>query len=351
MDNSRRIFLKNVLLAAAVPASAMENAATSFMKQHGVPGLSVAVARNGKMVYEEAFGFADQDRGEKLKPSNLFRIASVSKPFTSVGIFLLIEQGRLELDSLVFGPRGILRGDFGKPPYKEYVEQIRLRHLLTHTGGGWQNDGTDPMFHHPEMNHKELITWALADVPLKNPPGEHYAYSNFGYCVLGRVIEKVTGQPYEKYIREAIFNRCGISDMRIGGNTLAERAPGEVIYYGQAGQNPYNMNVRRMDSHGGWLATAADLVRFATHLDILKPASIQEMTTATTANPGYAKGWQVNKSNNWWHLGSLPGTATIMVRTASGYCWAALANSRSADQDTMHAIDEMMWQLVHEVKV
>ena len=335
----------------------MLGVATGFMKQHSIPGLSVAVARRGELVYEEAFGFSDRDRGEKLTSSNLFRIASVSKPFTSVGIFLLIEQGRLELDNLVFGPAGVLRGDFGAPPYKQYVGQVRLRHLLTHTCGGWQNDGTDPMFRHPEMNHKQLITWALANVPLKNPPGEHYAYSNFGYCILGRVIEKITGQPYEKYIHQSILDRCDISDMRIGGNTLAERSPREVVYYGQGGQNPYDMNVRRMDSHGGWLARASDLVRFAVRVDgftpppdILKPASIHEMTTATTADPGYAKGWAVNKYNNWWHSGSLPGTTSIMVRTASGFCWAALANSRESGQDTGGAMDDMMWQLVRKVK-
>ena len=179
MINSRRIFLRNAILAAAAPIpslaapvtptaadrNAMERVATAFMKDHSVPGLSLAVARHGELAYEEAFGFADRDRREKLTPSNLFRIASVSKPFTAVGMFLLIEQGKLELDNFVFGPGGLLRGDFGEPPYKQYVGQIRLQHLLTHTCGGWQNDGSDPMFHHPEMNHKELIAWAIAGCP------------------------------------------------------------------------------------------------------------------------------------------------------------------------------------------
>jgi hypothetical protein len=124
---------------------------------------------------------------------------------------------------------------------------------------------------------------------------------------------------------------------------LAERAPGEVVYY-QPEESPYGMNVRRMDSHGGWIATAADLVQFAEHLGgILKPGSLREMTTATAANAGYAKGWAVNQVPNWWHTGSLPGTATLMVRTHSGFCWAALANARSKDLSA--AMDRMMWQL------
>lgn len=366
MNVSRRTLLKRAIftLTAATHAhaqqrptskdrGAMAAVATAFMKAHSVPGLSVAVAQNGELVHEQAFGFADRGNGEKAAPSSLFRIASVSKPITSVTIFKLIEEGRLTLNDLVFGPGGILRGDFGPPPYKQHVGEIRLRHLLTHTGGGWQNDGSDPMFQHSAMDHRQLITWAIANLPLTHAPGEHYAYSNFGYCILGRVIEKVTGQPYDKHVHDAILSRCGISGMRIAGNTLAERAPGEVVYYGAATENPYNMNVRRMDSHGGWLSTAADLVRLAVHVDgfsasrdILKPASIHEMTTATTANPQYAKGWAVNSAHNWWHGGSLPGTTSIMVRTASGFCWAALANSREAGADTGAALDSMMWDMV-----
>ena len=110
------------------------------------------------------------------------------------------------------------------------------------------------------------------------------------------------------------------------------------------------MNVRRMDSHGGWLATAPDLVRFATHLDILRPQSVAEMTTGTAANPKYACGWAVNNVPNWWHGGSLPGTTSIMVHTGSGFCWAALLNSRESRGNTGGALDDMMWQMVRKVK-
>jgi len=367
MPESRRAFLRLAAGAIAARAAAydapspaelagMEGVATAFMRAHSVPGLSIAVARDGTVVYERGFGFADRVRNEKVTPASLFRIASVSKPITSVTLFRLMEQKRLTLEDTVFGPRGILGDDFGRSPYRKWVEQIRIKHLLTHTAGGWQNDGTDPMFRNPAMNHQQLITWAIANVPLRYPPGEHYAYSNFGFCILGRVIEKLTGAPYQQHVRDAILKRCGVTDMRIGGNTLAERAPREVVYYG-GGQNPYDMNVRRMDSHGGWLATSRDLAMFASHVDgqstsrnILQPESIRQMTTPTSANAGYAKGWAVNRVPNWWHGGSLPGTTSFMVRTASGLCWAALANTREDSGDTGGAMDKMMWDLVRQVK-
>ena len=335
----------------------MEGVAAGFMSAHAVPGLSVAVAHGGELVYERGFGLADRDRNEKVTPAHLFRIASVSKPITSVTLFHLFEEKRLALNDLVFGGQGVLKYDFGKPPLQKWVDELRIHHLLTHTGGGWQNDGTDPMFRNVAMNHKQLITWAIREVPLTNPPGEHYAYSNFGFCILGRIIEKVTGTPYDRYVRDTVLKQCGITGMRIAGNTLADRTPNEVVYYGMGGQNPYNMNVRRMDSHGGWLATARDLALFASHVDghspnrnILRPESIREMTTATTANAGYAKGWAVNRVPNWWHTGSLPGTTSIMVRTSSGFCWAALANSREASANTGDALDRMMWDMVRQVK-
>jgi CubicO group peptidase (beta-lactamase class C family) len=169
------------------------------------------------------------------------------------------------------------------------------------------------------------------------------------------VIEKLTGKPYAEAVQEQVLGPCGISGMRIGGNTRAERAPHEVIYYDQDGNDPYGMDVRRMDSHGGWLATATDLTRFLVRVDkfpakpdILKPATLEIMTTPSAASSGYAKGWCVNQYNNWWHMGSLPGTTTVMVRTSHQFCWAALTNTRvkgKLDGD----LDKLVWDMLGKI--
>ena len=142
--------------------------------------------------------------------------------------------------------------------------------------------------------------------------------------------------------------------MRLAGNTLAERARNEVVYYGQQNQNPYNINVRRMDSHGGWIASPTDLVEFLMHVDgsgaptsILAADTWKTMTTPTPANPGYACGWCVTKAHNYWHNGSLAGTTTIAVRTARGLCWAGFANTRT---DGMNGgLDQVMWKIARVV--
>ncbi len=329
-----------------------------------MPALSVAFSRHGQFVFDQAFGSEDRKDAELANTSNLFRIASVTKPITSVTIFSLIEKGKLNLTDKVFGPSGVLGTKYGKAPYKQYVTDITVDHLLTHTCGGWPNDSTDPMFRFKSWDQAKLISWTLENLPLTYPPGQHWAYSNFGYCVLGRVIEQVTGQPYADYVAGNILAPCGISGMRISGNTMKQRAPNEVVYYGQYGENPYDMNVTRMDSHGGWLATPSNLVQFLDHVtgagnipSLLKSQTIRTMTTPAPAYPQgsdakYARGWMVrnNGQGNWWHAGSLPGTTTIMVRTASGMCWAGLTNTRTEPSDEISsALDNMMWNMARSV--
>ncbi|MEI8291116.1 MAG: serine hydrolase domain-containing protein [Verrucomicrobiota bacterium] len=343
--------------AAAIAVIAQKN-----MEQGKAPGLSVAIARKGQFVYQRGFGDADKATGERVAPASLFRIASLSKPITSVAIFTLIEQGRLNLDALVFGEQGILKFDYGES-YPDRVKKITLRHLLMHTCGGWSNDVDDPMFCKQGLNQKELIAWTIKNQSLKFEPGIHYAYSNFGYCLLGRVIEKITGISYADYVQQAVLGKCGITDMRLAGNTLAQRAANEVVYYQKNDiflklkppflkiTNPYSMNVARMDSHGGWIGTPSDLVRFMMHLgfktqpSILGEQPIKSMTTTSAANPNYACGWVVTKAASWCHGGSLPGSQTFMVRTTGGLCWAAFTNTRGSGFN----LDEMMRKIVKAV--
>ncbi len=381
MKLPRRQFIKLAASAAALPAlslgralaqpapnpervpeltpserAAMARLAHAFMQKYDVPALSFAVGYAGEIVHRDAFGSADRERDGAVTPMHLFRIASVSKMVTSAAIFGLIEQGRLKLSDRIFGPGAITGTDYGRPPYNPGVDEITLGQLLTHTAGGWTNDSRDPMFSHPRMDQPELITWTLSNRPLDNPPDQHYAYSNFGYCVLGRVIEKVTGQPFADHVRAEVLSRCGVTEMSIAGNTLEQRQRDEVKYYGQA-ENPYDMNVTRMDSHGGWIARPAAIVRFMMHVDgfakppnILKPQTIQTMTAGSAANPGYAKGWSVNKSGNWWHSGSLPGTTTVAVRTHSGFCWAAFINTSRANSQIDGDLDKLNWDMVGQVE-
>jgi len=326
----------------------MEAVIEEFMAKYDVPGLSIAIAKEDRLIFVKGFGLADKDKEQAVTTQSRFRIASISKPITAVTVLRLVEQGDLQLSDRVFGEHGALGTTYGTRPYKGHIEEITIENLLAHTSGGWLNDENDPMFQHPEMDHSQLISWTLDNQTLGHAPGTNYAYSNFGYCLLGRIIEKVTGKPYDDAVRCLVLQPCGVQDMAIGRNKPEERQPGEVVYHGYEADDPYGPNVARMDSHGGWIASATDLVRFAVRVngfpeepDILRSETIARMSTGSTANAGYALGWAVNEAGNWWHGGSLPGAATILARTTSGYCWAGLTNTRrpgiGAD------LDKLMW--------
>jgi len=335
----------------------------NFKRQFNVPGLSIAISRNGQFVFDHGFGIADRKDSIQASNTSQFRIAALSKPITSVAIFTFIEKEKLHLNDKVFGPSGILGTKYYKPPAKPYITDVTVDNLLTHTAGGWPADSTDPMFQHNGWDHDKLVSWTLENSPLTYPPGQHWAYSNFGYCVLGRVVEQVSGQTYSDYVQASVLAPCGISTMSIAQNAMKHRASDEVIYYGQYGEDPYKINVTRMDSDDGWIATPSNLVQFLDHLgspnfpSLLKPESIRIMTTPSRVPPGppggrYARGWLVpgDGSGLWWHNGSLPGSTTIMARTGRGLCWAALANTRTQPSDEIDAsLNKLMWDIVRSV--
>lgn len=225
------------------------------------------------------------------------------------------------------------------------------------------------MFLNSTMTANQLISWTLQNRSMIWTPGTHYRYSNFGYCILGRIIERVTGKTYEQAVRDEILTPAGANSFAIGGNTLLQRLAGEAVYYEDGTTRPYGMNVTRMDSHGGWVGTPIDLLRFGVRVDrqpspadLLSPATIDTMTapSAVCVTQGcfYARGWGVNSIPNYWHDGALPGERSIFVRTATGMVWAAVVNETHGDLDGdgymgEHNIDldAMMWNVVGQVPV
>jgi len=370
----------------------------NFLSQYNIPGATLAIARQGKLVYARGFGNASLDGSELTQPHHMFRIASVSKPITSIAIMKLVEDGQLNLSDKAFGPSGLLANHpyLSTVPYSDSrLEDITVQHLLEHSAG-WDRDVscvsgilspyTWPVSHcdpigfplyvtqlYGETNpvREEVLIRFLMEKGLNFAPGTDYAYSNIGYLVLGEIIQAVTGQSYEDYVKSAVLGPLGICDMHIGRNLLADKRPREAEYQGNGytapscygtGENvPWEYggwNLEAMDAHGGWIATARDLVRllsavdgFATRPDLLSSSSIQSMTTPSANNAYYAKGWQVNPFNNWWHTGALDGTASIWVRSSNGYLWALIVNKRIID-GTANAfwtdLDGLPWNCVNQ---
>jgi len=372
------------------PEESFQKIIPALMSKWNIPGGAVALARNGTVVMTEAYGLADKTGNVAVTTNSLFRIASLSKPVTAVAALKLYEGGLLDLNAKVFD----ILDDINPLPgatVDPRLADVTVLDLLRHSGGWDRNASFDPMFRSREIaaamgvptpaDAAAVIRYMMGQA-LDFDPGTKYAYSNFGYCLLGRVIEKVSGESYDEYVKTAVLMPATAVGMRLGRSLETDRAVGEVVYYDYSGAPqalsvfaagteyvpwPYGgFAIEPMDAHGGWLAAAGDLVKFlltvdgkATKADILQPATVDLMVARPPlpewqgAASYYALGWQVRPTGgdaNWWHTGSLPGTSTIMVRTANNLCWVALFNSRPANADAFfNELDSELWRAVNGI--
>ncbi|MEO1655765.1 MAG: serine hydrolase domain-containing protein, partial [Bacteroidota bacterium] len=210
-----------------------------FRKQWGLVGCALAIVKNEKLVFAKGYGYADQEKQIPVQPFHLFRIASVSKLFTAIAIMHLVEAGELRLADRVFGAKGILNDSIFLAIEDPLAYKIEVQHLLRHTGG-WRNQlRRDPMFAPQAVARvmevasppslETIIQFMLAQKGYFEP-GSLYDYSNFGYCVLGKIIEKKTGMPYEAYLQQHILAPMGIRNMHLTSNTYEGKDPLEVKY-------------------------------------------------------------------------------------------------------------------------
>jgi len=374
-----------------VPAmSSFDSVVSDLMARFRIPGGALAVAKDGRLVLAHGYGLADVDVNRLVQPDSLFRIASISKSITAVAILKLVEEGRLDLNAKAFlildrlKPKNDVRPD-------PRIWKVTIRQLLQHSGGWDRSRSFDPMFMPreaaaavgaPAPASCETIIRYMFTQPLDFDPGARYAYSNFGYCVLGRIIEQVTGRSYEEYVKRQVLEPMGITDMRIGHSSLEDRADNEVRYYDFSGTPPFKsvftgeivlwpyggFYLEAMDSHGGWLASAIDLALFAVSVDGQRPPAFLRRDTVqlVISRPApplwvgesywYGMGWFVRPvpwdGANWWHTGSLPGTSALLVKTHNGLTWAALFNSRPeypAGRDFITELDNSLWLAQSEV--
>ena len=303
----------------AVSFELFETKFKSLMTRLNMPGAQVAITKNEKLVYLKSFGLADRSSNEMVNDGSLFRIASISKPITALAILKLVSENKLALTDKVFGAGAILGTEYGSLEYSSREEQITVLNLLEHKSG-FTNNPYDIMFDDISLSQKNLIDTVLDTRDLSSSPGGSYYYSNFGYCVLGRIIEKISGMGYEEYVIEELLNPMGIDNMRIGGNTLDEKYENEVTYT-SSWFDPYQMNVSRMDSHGGWIASAKELVNIAVRADT-RPV-VKDLLDFGDMELYFENG-------NWGHNGALPGTSTI-INVGQIYSFAVVFNGGSSN--------------------
>ncbi len=358
--------------------TAFDDVFAEQMSIWNIPGGQLAIGRDDRLVYNRGFGYASIEDDELVQPEHRFRIASTTKPVTTVAILKLVDDGLLTLDTPVFPLLAI--EPISDAPYDPRLDLITVEHLLVHSGGWNSAESGDPQYTPwPQLaSHitgaespasAETIIRYMLSKPLDFDPGTQSAYSNFGFNVLGRVIEHVSGKSFEDYLIENVATPAGITSMALGGTLLAERLPGEVRYYGVAdetmvpsvypaggfvpdGYGGYFMPA--LDAHGGLVSSASDLVRFALAVDgtlapaLLTAETVEVMESTVRPPSAYAGagnveeahglGWNMRATDGayeWSHAGALTGsTASWLVRQPDGTTIALVVNTLPTDYGT-----------------
>ena len=333
---------------------AMDHSVDSFMNFWTLKGVALAVVRHDSLVYAKGYGRADAST--PMTPGTTMRLASVSKLLTAVGIMKLQEEGKVFLDTPVFGPFGVLKR------FDPYIKDsnyysMTVEHLLRHQGG-FTTSGGDVMFSTLTFmrNHglseapdaETLVEKQLAR-RLAFEPGTWQDYSNFGYLLLSLIIEEVSGMSYEEYMQEHVFKPAGCSGFSIAGNYLKDRKPGESQYFMQpdselvpsydgklaAVEKCYGGNdITSLKGAGAWIGSAVEMARLVSCIDgcgpmedILTEESVRQMTTWYDENT-FSLGWVDTKPDGeWTRTGSFSGTSALVKVYPDGECWVFISNT------------------------
>ncbi|GAA5069986.1 N-acyl-D-amino-acid deacylase [Thermocatellispora tengchongensis] len=337
----------------------LDDVLKTYIKEREISCAQLAVTKNGKLVLARGYRYTDDASIPAVQPTSLFRIASLSKNITAAAVLKLAQDGQVSLGTPITTLLDLpTEGD-------ARLRNVTLWRLMQHTGGWDREISKDYLWLDRTISkelgvplpigHQQIIEYAGAR-PLDFTPGSRMAYSNYGYMLLGRVVERVSGRSYESYVKEKLLAPAGITRMRLGRSLRSQAARGEVPYFslytttmvmdasGATVPYPYGgFNMPNQDANGGWLASAPDLVRWARVFDA--PSSILSSLSISRAfakpeigvnehGSWYGCGWwvrQVPGHLNTWHSGSMPGTYTYMARLQNGVTYAALFNRREEE--------------------
>lgn len=293
---------------------AVDKAVIEFMTAIDAQAATVAVSKDGKLLFSRGYGYADAGKKKPTPPDTLMRIASVSKPITAAVVKTAVRDKKLDVDAKAFELIG------AKPPGKqkiadERIKDVTVAHLLAHKGGWDREKSSDPMFETAKIERElglkraakpdDVIAYMLTQ-PLQSDPGKKEAYSNFGYCVLGRVVEAAYKKPYPECVQEVVCKPLDIKDIKLGVAAVKKRDDREVWY--PVGENAYPLDV--MDAHGGLIASA--------------PALCQFLGAYWMSGDPREKGqW-----GDYTFFGSLPGTTSMVRQRKDGLNAAVLFNNR-----------------------
>ncbi len=277
------------------------------MAKQKIPGVSLLVNKDGKIVLAKGYGLANVEHNVAVKPETVFQSGSVGKQFAATAVMMLVEEGKIGLDDKV--SKYLTKA----PPS---WANMKVRHLLTHTSG--LGDYTADFDLRQDNTEDELLA-KVAATPLAFPPGEKWSYSNLGYLTLGIMIGKVTGKFYGDFLQERIFKPLGMTTARIisEADIVTNRAAGYRLVDGQLMNQDWVSPTFNTTADGSLYLTIYDLAKWDAALvteKLLKRSDLEQMWTPVTLNNGkthpYGFGWaldDVRGHRRIWHNGAWQG--------------------------------------------
>jgi N-acyl-D-amino-acid deacylase len=337
---------------AAPGTAALDKAVVTMLGRHGIPGAALAIAKDGKLLFARGYGWANLATTEPVRPDTLFGVASLSKTFTAAAVLKLVEQGKLSLDDHPFqllSQIKPLRGARVDPR----LYQITVRQLLNHSGGWDHQKSGDPVSWTTRLQLErgdktpvsaEYLISATMGVGLDFDPGTDCKYSNFGYIVLGEVIEKASGQPYEQYVKQHVLTPAGARSATLHPLN-AGYFKNEARRYLAGNDEPLPpWKQKYSDAAGGWAVSVIDMARFLTALDgsrgkpLLDEKTFRQMVELPPRPLGPREngthvglGWDsvvlAGKDFGYFKDGSWYGMRAFMKRLPNGINWVLLFNA------------------------
>lgn len=336
-SRSTRRFILATLLAASVASAQLpqeqvrkiEQLATTEMSRASIPGLSMAIAINGKLQWTGAFGMSDLENLVPMTTATRVRLASISKPMTAIAIMQLVEQGKIDLDAPI---RKYV------PEFPEKPTPVTVRQLMAHTAGirGYLGNEMSSTTHYTDHVTPMQV---FANDALLFEPGTKYSYSTYGYTVLGAMLEKLTGERLSDYLKTHVFAPAGMDTIVEDSvfTLIPHRSRGYQLMKDGTVANCDLADTSNKIAGGGLISTASDLVKFALALTsgkLVKPETLQSMWTATKLPGGttapYGLGFEVRQDQGitlYGHTGGQRGTTTnLVILPAQGIIYAYMMN-------------------------
>ncbi|MDF1561343.1 MAG: serine hydrolase [Bacteroidales bacterium] len=352
----------------------IDSIVTNFQNKWKIPGLSVAIAKDGRLIYAKGFGYADTTKKTLVTPNHLFRFSSCTKTMTSLALMQFVENGKIGVEDYVFGKNGILNSSLYSNISDSIIYLIKVKHLLRHNVGWPDIDIIGGNTASIELNLaipagiEENVKYFLLQKQ-EFDPGTKFRYANVNYFFLGQIISKLSGKTYKDYIIDDFLP--GITRVFPAASSINDRHPDAVLHYDYQGEmlpwvfdttkivpESYSNYSLPMLADGAWIMRPIDMVRIILAMDgldnpkdIINKETLELMTSLNTEiKKPYAMGMYV-LNDRWFHTGAWSwGNGALWMKTKDNVCFAiatnTLPNTGTTEEEKYETMGKYLRELV-----